>query len=86
MNYCRATGVTNSRAIVIIPQVDAFERFLANDVRARFVRRAVPLHVPSHGRLTPLRPVRRRRQRQIPSLQTYVVQASCGHNYSVVSN
>jgi len=65
-----------SRAIVIVPKIDAFERLLTNYVGARFVRRAIPLDVSGHGGLSPLSPVGRRRQRKISSLQTYVVQTT----------
>lgn len=50
----------NLRAIVIVPKVDAFERLLANNVCARFVRWAVPIDIPGHGSLAPLSPVGRR--------------------------
>lgn len=49
--------VFDLRALVFVPQVDAFERLRADDVRARFVRRTISLQIARHRRLTPLRPV-----------------------------
>ena len=62
--------MTNLRALVLHPQVDADERVGADDVGARVVGGAVLLQVPRHRRLTPLGPVQGRRQRQVLALQS----------------
>ena len=68
--------LNNSRALVLVPKVDAFERIRTDDVRAGFVRRAVPLQIPRHGGLAPLRSVHGRGQGEVLSLETYVVQTT----------
>ena len=61
--------LTNLRALIFHPQVDADKRVGADDVGARVVGGAVLLQVPRHRRLAPLGAVQGRRERQVLALQ-----------------
>ena len=80
--FCRfiliVLRLTNLRALVLHPQVDADERVGADDVGARVVGGAVLLQVPRHRRLTPLGPVQGRRERQGLPLQPGVERKDIG--------
>lgn len=64
------------RAIVFVPEIDALEWLRANDIGTGFVGWAVLLQIPGHRRLSPLGAVHRRRQWQMFTLQSYVVEAT----------
>lgn len=75
--------IVHSRAVVLVPKIDAFERFRANDVGARLVRGTIPFQVSGHRCLTPLRPVHGGWQRQMLPLQSYIVETSYFRDRSI---